>query len=132
MEDVTLKKLNIEKYFKKRRLGHSHSKVRTMNCCNKRPFQEGPCNNTNESCWNHPVSVDQIASLFKKNISRNENTRKIVKNHSQKRNLFVLDEKPISRKERKAVNPYIIMLFEAPAIAINFRGDDRNLISVSL
>ena len=78
------------------------------------------------------MSVDQIASLFEKNISRNEKTRKVVKDHSQIRNAFIFDEKFIFSKERKSIDHYIILLFEIPATAINFGGNDRDSISLSL
>ena len=103
-----------------------------MDCYNERSFQEGSSKNTNQSSWNGPVGVDQIASVSKQNIDRNEETEKIINNHSQIGNLFILNQEFISGEKRKSIDLYTILFFEIMTASINFWGNDKDSISVSL
>lgn len=103
-----------------------------MDCDNERSFHEGPCKNTNQSSWNGPVDVDEMAAMFHQNIDCGEESRKVVNDHLQIRNLFVLNQKLTAGKKRKSIDFNAILFFETRATSINFWGDNKDAVSINL
>ena len=103
-----------------------------MNGDDEGPLAEEAHKDTDQSRWDGPVGMDQIGSLFKQNIDCNEEPRKIIHNHSQIRNPFILNQEFISDKKWESIHLYPVFLFEIMTAIINLWGNDRDSISIAL
>jgi len=63
-------------------------------------------------------------------IESQEKTRDVIEAHAQIRNLIVLDQKPISRKEWKPIDLHSVLFFHVTTLLIDFGSHDSNIISI--
>jgi hypothetical protein len=75
--------------------------------------------------------MDQLTSVSKQNIEREEDPREAIKQHPQIRNAVIFNQEFISRKKGKAIDLDSVLLFEMATPFINFWCHHADSIPIS-
>ena len=94
-------------------------------------FEGTSRHHADETRWDGPVNMNQIALILQNRIQGEEKTGDVVDDHPKIRNLLMFDQEFISGQKRKPVDFYTILILKIRAIAINLRcynGDSIPLV----